>query len=236
MRKKAQEPVFKPNFAYEPETDISQSVRFKLNHKGWEVLTDAEVLSFMFGSNTQALDTARRLLNACHNSLAELARMPFPEMQEIEGIGENRALAISAAMEIARRKNEADLAFKIVIKSSEDVFNLMKPDLIDLLTEEFWVVLLNRSNRVLKKVFISAGGVSGTMADPKVIFKSALENLAASVILVHNHPSGNLTPSAADIALTKKLTQGGEFLETPVLDHIIIGGNNFYSFADEGKL
>ena len=216
--------------------DLAQTLHFRLNHKGWEALSDAEVLSLSIGGNKSALEVAGHLLASVSYSLPDLGRLTLPELRQLEGVGQAKALAVGAAMELARRRNEADLTRKVFIRDSKDVFNLLKADLMDLRTEEFWVVLLNRANGVLRKVLISGGGVSGTVADPKVIFKAALDCLAASVILVHNHPSGNRSPSSEDVQLTKKLSVAGKLLEIPIIDHIIFAGEVFYSFADEGLL
>jgi DNA repair protein RadC len=216
--------------------NVAGTLLFKLNHKGWEALSDTEVVSLVLGTQARALDTAKKVMELCGNSLAELARIPASELLAIENIGEGKALALGAAMELARRKADAGLSKKPVIKSASDAFNYIKADLMDLLTEEFWVILLNRSNQVIKKVQISSGGASVTVADPKVIYKAALEYLSSGIILVHNHPSGNLQPSQADFQLTRKLADAGKVLEITVLDHLIIAGNGFYSFTEHGDL
>ena len=154
----------------------------------------------------------------------------------IRGVGEAKALAIIAALELGRRRKEAEPDEKPKINNSKDAYDLLRPDLLDIAHEEFWVILLNRANRVIKKHQVSQGGVTGTVADPKIIFKAALDELACGVILAHNHPSGNLTASEADIQLTRKLKEGGKLLEIQVLDHLIVGGQKYFSFADEGLL
>jgi DNA repair protein RadC len=153
-----------------------------------------------------------------------------------KGIGMAKAITIVSALELGKRRKERILPAKPGITSSADVIELMHQDLLDLPHEEFWIILLNRANRVLKKWKISSGGISGTVADPRLIFKIALDFYASSIILVHNHPSGAIKPSQADIALTKKLKQAGELMEIPVLDHLIYGENSYFSFADEGLL
>jgi DNA repair protein RadC len=155
---------------------------------------------------------------------------------KIKGIGEAKAITIAAALELGRRRKESEPDEKPKIASSADVFDNIKAELMDIPHEEFWVLLLNRANRVTKKKQISLGGVAGTVADPKIIFKLALEELASGIILAHNHPSGNLTPSQADTDLTKKLREGGKLLDVQVLDHLIIAGKKYFSFADEGLL
>ena len=157
-------------------------------------------------------------------------------MIKIKGIGEAKAITIVAAMELGRRRKEQEPDEKTKIGGSIDAYELLKSDLLDIPHEEFWVILLNRANRVVKKYQISQGGVAGTVADPKIIFKVALEELASGIILAHNHPSGNLTASQADVDLTKKLAAGGRLLEIQVLDHLIIAGQKYFSFADEGLI
>ena len=147
-----------------------------------------------------------------------------------------KAITIVSALELGKRRKERFITPKPRITSSADVFELMQADLQDLPHEEFWVIILNRANRVIRKWRISSGGISGTVADPRLIFKNALESYASSIILVHNHPSGAIKPSQADISLTKKLKQAGELLEIPVLDHLIYGEKEYFSFADEGLL
>jgi DNA repair protein RadC len=153
-----------------------------------------------------------------------------------KGIGEAKAITIVAALELGRRRNYREWEEKPKIGGSIDAYELLKSDLLDIPHEEFWIILLNRANRVVKKYQISQGGVTGTVADPKIIFKAALEELASGIILAHNHPSGNLTASQADVDLTKKLAAGGRLLEIQVLDHLIIAGQKYFSFADEGLI
>nr|MDQ3394392.1 DNA repair protein RadC [Bacteroidota bacterium] len=154
--------------------------------------------------------------------------------QKFKGIGEAKAISIVSALELGRRRKESDPEKFPGITCSKDVYDLMRPDLMDQPHEEFWILLLNRANKVIKKRSVSIGGISGTVADPKIIFKIALEHGASAIILVHNHPSGNTKPSEADIRLTKKLKEAGSLLELPVLDHLIFTDSNYLSFADEG--
>jgi DNA repair protein RadC len=213
--------------------------REKLLLKGRSALSDAELIGILIGSGTpsmSAVDLAKHILNNSGNDLNELARMNVKDLQKFKGIGEAKAISIISALELGRRRKDSEPVKRTKITSSQDIYNLMKPNLLDLPHEEFWVILLNRANHVLKKVQISSGGVSGTVADPKMIFKTALENLASSIILVHNHPSGNLKPSEADDALTKKLKYAGALLDIPVLDHIIFTNCQYFSFADENKI
>jgi DNA repair protein RadC len=168
--------------------------------------------------------------------LHELARHTVKDLVKIKGIGEAKALTIVAALELGRRRKELENNEKPKITGSKDAYDIVKADLMDISHEEFWIVLLNRANRVIKKSQISKGGVAGTVADPKIIFKLALDELASGIILAHNHPSGNLTASQADLDLTKKLREAAKFLDIQVLDHIIVAGQKYLSFADEGLL
>lgn len=213
--------------------------REKLMQKGRAALSDAELLAILLGSGTarlSAVDVAKLVLHAAQNDLNALARFSLPELMRQKGIGEARAITIMAALELGRRRQETAVPARPTITCSRDIYRVVRPHLQDLPHEEFWVVLLNRANVVMRTVSISRGGVAGTVADPKLIFKEALEQLASSVILVHNHPSGNKNPSAADIALTRKLREAGQFLDLPILDHLIYTDNGYFSFADEAML
>jgi DNA repair protein RadC len=213
--------------------------REKLLLKGRGALSDAELLAVLIGSGTpraSALDIGRQLLGQVECDLHRLGRMSVADLCKMEGIGQAKALSIVCALELGRRRLDARPKDLKRISCADDAYQLMKPELLDLNHEEFWVILLSRANDILRKVKISSGGVSGTVADPKLIFKAALDQLASSLILVHNHPSGNLQPSHADIQLTKKLRAGGELLEVSVLDHVIFTDRGFFSFNDEGMM
>ncbi|ALI98441.1 RadC family protein [Rufibacter tibetensis] len=213
--------------------------REKLLLKGRAALSDAELIGILIGSGTpslSAVDVAKLILNAVDNDLNALARLTVKELQKHRGIGEAKAISIVSALELGRRRKEAAPVVKTRITCSTDIYDYIRPHLLDLPHEEFWIILLNRANTIMKKIQISTGGVAGTVADPKLIFKHALENLASAIILVHNHPSGQLKPSAADIALTKKLQEAGKVLDLPILDHLIFTDNSYYSFADEDLL
>jgi DNA repair protein RadC len=213
--------------------------REKLLLKGKAALSDAELLAILLGSGTaslSAVEVAKKVLLATANNLDELAKLNVKDLMKIKGIGEARAITIMAALELGRRRKELSPEDRPRIVSSQDAYNLLSGDLMDQPHEEFWVILTNRAQRVIKKLKISSGGVAGTVADPKIIFKAALEELASGIILVHNHPSGNLTASAADIQLTTKLKEGARLLEMQVLDHVIIAGKKYLSFTDEGLL
>ena len=211
----------------------------KLLLKGTATCSDAELLSIIIGSGVSgenSLDIAKKMLSNCGNSLCEFWKFGVSDLQKIKGIGQKRAVKISAMFALARRRNESEVILKDKITHSREAFEIFKSLMGDLPYEEFWILLLNRSNRVLRKIRISEGGVSGTVVDPKKVFKTCLDNQACSIILGHNHPSGNIQPSEADCKLTKKLRDCGLMLDVDVLDHIIIGDDRYYSFADDGKM
>jgi len=211
----------------------------KLLLKGNGSLSDAELLSIIIGSGVSgenSLDIAMKTLSICGNNLCEFWKFSVSDLQKIKGIGEKRAVKIAAMFALARRRNESEVIFKNKISKSQDAFEIFHSLMGDLPYEEFWLLLLNRANRVIKKVKISEGGISGTVVDPKKIFQICLEQHATSIILGHNHPSGTVTPSEADNKITKKIKDCGLLLDVAVLDHIIVGDDRFYSFADEGSL
>ena len=213
--------------------------REKMLLKGKAALTDAELIAILIGSGTvsvSAVDLARQILSGSNNDLNELAKLSIKDLEKYKGIGEAKAITIVSALELGRRRKETEPTKRDKIVSATDAYELMKPHLLDLSHEECWAILLTKSNQVLKKVPISTGGVSGTAVDPKMIFKPALEHLASAIILVHNHPSGNIKPSTEDILLTKKIKEAGKALEVILLDHIIFTNQGYYSFADESKL
>lgn len=213
--------------------------REKLLLKGKSVLSDAELIAIIIGSGTptvSAVDLAKQILHSVDYNLNKLARLTVNDLKKFKGIGEAKAINIVSALELGRRRKEAAQPKTHKITCSKDVFEIITPFLQDLSHEEFWVLLLDRANQLIKPVSISQGGVSGTVSDPKIIFKHALEALASGVILVHNHPSGNLKPSQADIKLTKQLKEAGALLEIPVLDHLIYTDSGYFSMADEGIL
>ncbi len=213
--------------------------REKLMLKGKASLSEAELIAILINSGTvdlTAVDVAKIILKSVGNNLNDLARLSIKDLSKFRGIGEAKAISIIAALELGRRRKEQDRPQRARVTCSRDAYNEMIPHLIDKPHEEFWILLMNRANEILRPVQISAGGVSGTVADPKIIFKQAIEHLASSMILLHNHPSGNLTPSQADKDLTRKLKDAGKLLDIPVLDHLIFTDKAYYSFADEGIL
>ncbi|MFC2086777.1 DNA repair protein RadC [Bacteroidota bacterium] len=213
--------------------------REKLLAKGIQSLSDTELIAILLGSGTKnesAVDVAKRILNQSNNNLNELGKKTVNDFMQLKGIGEAKAICIIAALELGKRRKLADVIHKQQITSSKDIFQLFHPVLGDLPYEEFWVVLLNRSNRIIEKFKLSQGGVSGTVMDVRIILKNAIEKLASAIIICHNHPSGNLTPSEADKNITRKLKSASEIMEIKLLDHIIVSDNGFLSFSDDGLL
>jgi len=213
--------------------------REKLALKGRHSMSDAELLAILIGSGTRhesAVDLAKNILRLAHDNLAELSKLSISDLVKVKGIGQAKSVTILAAMELGRRRNESEVLVKDKIKTSRDAYEIFRSIIGDRPYEEFWIILLNRANKVIRKCNISEGGISGTVVDPKKIFKISLDNHASSIILGHNHPSGVVTPSEADSRITKKLCDAGAMLEVTVLDHLIIGEDSYYSFADEGAL
>ncbi|MGB3468849.1 MAG: DNA repair protein RadC [Cyclobacteriaceae bacterium] len=214
--------------------------REKLIAKGRTSLTDAELIGILLGSGNRelsAVELARQILNHVENNLNELATLEVEDLRVFKGIGEAKAINIISALELGRRRKKLLVADKPKISSSVDVYNLMKPEMLDLRHEEFWIIILNRANTVLRKEFISRGGVTGTVVDPKIIFKKVLDYRGTGTILVHNHPSGNSKPSRPDINITKKIVSAGQLLEISVLDHIIFTDyQGHFSFADNNMI
>lgn len=214
--------------------------REKLLDRGKDSLTDAELIALLIGSgNTEetAVELSRRIITeAAEGSIAALSRLTVADLMKFKGIGEAKAITIVAALEIGRRRREELNNQKIRLSSSKNAYDFIRGSLMDLPFEEFWVLHLNRANFITKKTMISRGGISGTVADTRLIFKSAIEHLSSAIILCHNHPSGNLNPSEADILLTRRMVESGKILEIPVLDHLIVTDNGYFSFADQGMI
>ncbi|GAA4437503.1 DNA repair protein RadC [Ravibacter arvi] len=219
--------------------DESDRPREKLLQKGRNQLTDAELLAILLRSGTvseSALDVAKTLLFEANNSLYELARKSPQEIMRVKGIGEAKALTLIAAMELGRRRKDIEVGDKAKITSSRMAYETLRHHLQDKSHEEFWILLLNRANEVIRSVQVSSGGVNSTGVDSRIIFKHAIENLASAMILAHNHPSGTLSPSKEDMELTRKLSEAGKILSVPVLDHLIFTDHDYLSFADNGIL
>jgi DNA repair protein RadC len=213
--------------------------REKLIALGKSALSDSELIAILIRSGSRqqsAVDLAKTILSKAQNNLIELSRLSLADFVKIKGVGEAKALSVVAALELGKRRRGAEVLERRKITCSRDVFEFMQVDLAELLHEEFWVIFLTRANHIIRKIAVSEGGLSGTVADPKRIFKAALDQNASSLILCHNHPSGQVKPSEADIKLTKKIQEAGLFLDIPVLDHVIAGDECFFSFADEGLI
>jgi DNA repair protein RadC len=221
------------------EWAVEDRPREKLLKKGVQSLSDAEIIALLIGSGTKnetAVELSKKVLKSTNNNLNELGKLNVPDLTKMKGIGEAKAITILAALELGRRRKISEIITKKKISQSKDIFELFQPIIGDLPHEEFWILLLNRSNNIIERIKISQGGVSGTVIDVKIILKQAIEKLASSVILCHNHPSGNKNPSNADDSITQKLKSAAELLDIQVLDHIIIANVDYFSYADEGKL
>ncbi len=214
--------------------------REKMVSKGLSSLSNAELIAILIGSGNRdetAVDVSKRILNDVSNNLNELGKLSIEKLKrDYRGIGEAKAICIVAAMELGRRRKLEQAKEKPKISGSTDVYDIMHPILADLPYEEFWILLLNRANKVMSIQKISQGGVAGTVMDSKIIMKAAIDSLASSIILCHNHPSGNIMPSQQDKNITQKVKQAGVIMDIPILDHIIVTETGFYSFADEGDL
>jgi DNA repair protein RadC len=213
--------------------------REKLLTKGRTALSDSELIAILISSGSRqesAVDLSKRILAGANNNLNTLGKMGVQELMQFRGIGEAKAVAIAAALELGRRRSGEEGLKRRKINSSQSVFELLQPILGELPHEEFWIIYLNNSNKVLQTIQLSKGGITGTLVDVRLVFKNALQLGAVAVILGHNHPSGTLKPSNADKALTQKLKTAGESLDIKVLDHLIVTENSYFSFADENIL
>lgn len=212
--------------------------REKMLLKGKSSLSDAELIAILLGSGSRdesAVSLAKRILNDS-STLDELGRKPLDFLMSYKGIGEAKAISVAAALELGRRRQITKGDQKVKITRSRDAYNILGPILSDLSQEEFWIACLNNANQVISKDKISLGGVSTTLVDAKIVFAQALRQGASAIILFHNHPSGQLKPSQADIRLTEKLAAAGKVMDIRVQDHLIIGHRGYYSFMDEGLL
>ncbi|MDL2255979.1 DNA repair protein RadC [Parabacteroides sp. OttesenSCG-928-G06] len=214
--------------------------REKMLSKGAAVLTDAELLAILIGSGNakeSAVDLAKRILLSVENNLNSLGKLTVKELiSSFKGIGEAKAVAITAALELGKRRGVSEVQQRSMIRCSRDAYQLMYPQLCDLPHEELWVALTNRGGKVIEKVKISQGGIGETTVDLRLILKAAITGLAAGIILFHNHPSGNKVASPHDDLLTQKLQKAARLVDISLLDHIIIADNCYYSYADEGRL
>ncbi len=213
--------------------------REKMMLKGRQALSDAELIAILIGSgsrNESAVQLSQRMLSENGNDMNVLARLSLKDLQKFKGIGEAKAITIAAALELGRRRTNDEAKEVKKISSSSSAYEVFRPKMQDLPHEEFWVMLLSRSNKVLDVQLVGRGGVSGTVADVKIILKLALERLASGIIISHNHPSGNLQPSQSDINLTKKIKEASRYMDISLLDHIIVSDEGYFSFADKGLL
>lgn len=218
---------------------VEDRPREKMMLKGKQALSDAELLAVLIRSGSKketAVDLCKRIMRDMDYNLNELGKKTIADFMTYNGIGEAKAIGIVAALELGRRRRASVARERKQVKGSNDAFELLHPQIADLPHEEFWVIFMNRGNKIVAKERISSGGVAGTVADAKMIFKRALIHTASGIILAHNHPSGSLHPSQADIQLTKKMVDAGKVLEINVLDHLIVTDMGYYSFADEGMM
>jgi DNA repair protein RadC len=231
-------PEYNPNLSIKQWAEDDRP-REKLLLKGRTSLSDAELIAILIGTGTRdesAVDLAKRILLQARNNLEQLAKFTVNDFRKIKGIGEAKAVSIVAALELGRRRKQEMALLSEKISCSADTYTIFDPIMRDLVIEEFWVILLNRANKIIDYKRISQGGVSGTIVDAKVVFKYAIEHLASCMILCHNHPSGSVQPSEADKFLTRSIRTGAAALQITIIDHVIIGHGAYFSFADEGIL
>ncbi|KAB7531619.1 DNA repair protein RadC [Flagellimonas olearia] len=213
--------------------------REKLRHKGSFVLSDAELIAILIGSGNRgesAVELSKRILASVDHNLGEMGKLSVNQLMKFKGIGEAKAVTIAAALEVGRRRRMQDTGKITKISGSRDAFELLYPIMGELQHEEFWIVYLNNSNKVIHKSQLSKGGITGTLVDVRLVLKQALELGAVGIILAHNHPSGTLKPSASDKHITEKLKHASEALDIKVLDHLILTRHDYLSFADQGML
>ena len=218
---------------------VDDRPREKMLSKGPAALSNSELLAILIingNKEKSALDLAKEILRLGKNNLDELGKLSIRELQGIKGIGDAKAITIAAALEIGRRRESSGIHEKTIIRTSRDIATFLRAALKDFSYEIFVAVYLNKSNKILNYKIISSGGLTGTVADPRIILKTALETDATGIVLCHNHPSGSLQPSGADELLTQKIKQAAAFMDIKVIDHLIVSNEGYYSFADEGKL
>ena len=218
---------------------IEDRPREKLISQGKSVLTDAELIAILIGSGTKkesAVELSKRILNSVNNNINQLAALTFEQLTKFRGIGEARAVSIITALELGKRRHFEFVEQKPIIKSSKDAFQIIHPIIGELQHEEFWVLYLNNSNKVIGKEQLSKGGITATMVDVRLLFKKAVILASVGIIVCHNHPSGKLSPSKSDELLTQKIKEAGQTLDIKLLDHIIITQKDYFSFADNQML
>lgn len=213
--------------------------REKFLLKGRNSLSDAELLAIIMGSGNReetAIELGRKILQSVQNDWNKLSLLSVKDLMKFKGVGEAKAISIAASLEIGRRRAAQEVPEKIKIETSQDSYKILSPFLSDLQTEEFWVLFLNQSAKLIGKSKLSSGGISSAIVDIRILFKAAIENFATGIIIAHNHPSGNLKPSQQDLDLTKQILEAGKILDILLFDHLIITQNAYFSFADEGLL
>lgn len=221
------------------ELSVEDRPREKMLSKGVSSLTDTDLIAILLRTGTQsqsAVELSKTIYQSAGNNLNQLGKLFLEDFTAIHGVGTTKAVTLMAALELGRRRNQANVLMRDRISSSKDVFTLMSPVIGDLPHEEFWILLLNRKNSIIETRKISQGGIAATVIDVKVIMREAIIRYSSSLIICHNHPSGNLVPSKSDEQITKKVKEAAAFMEISLLDHIIIGDNDYFSFADEGLL
>lgn len=213
--------------------------REKFLLKGKNAVSDAELLAIIMGSGTKnesAVELARRILASVDNSFHHLSRLSLQDLMKFKGIGEAKAISIATALEIGRRRAAQQVPDRKVISQSTDAFEVLRPFLSDLNTEQFWAIFLDQKNQIIRTVPISSGGINLSLVDIRVLFKTAIENFAVSLLVAHNHPSGNLKPSQSDLSITKQIVEAGKLLNIRLYDHLILSQTSYFSFADENLL
>jgi len=238
LQKGKQYMMYAPNLTIKSLAEDDRP-REKMMLKGRSALSDSELMAILIATGTKnesALMLAQRLLAASNNRLDELGKLSIQELKKFKGIGEAKAITLLAALELGRRRQSSTREENKPIKNSADAYHIFKQHLTDLKVEEFWALYLNRANKNVATKRISTGGMTGTVVDTRVIFKDALDHGATSMILAHNHPSGQLRPSQSDIDLTKKLVAAGKIMDVHVVDHVIVCNSDYFSFADQGLL
>lgn len=218
---------------------VEDRPREKLISRGISALTDGELIAILISSGNSkesAVELSRRIMDTVHHNLHELGKLNCDELERFRGIGRAKAVTLIAAMELGRRRNQSAALDNGQVKGSKDAANYLRPEIGDLSHEEFWVIFLNRQNKILDKQKLSQGGMTGTVIDVRLVMKLALEKHATSLIFGHNHPSGNLEPSDADRKITRQLKEAAALMDIPVIDHLIVTQSGYFSFADEGIL
>lgn len=232
------------DFLKKPSTSIKNWAiddrpREKMADKGAEALSNSELLAILINNGSKeksALDLAKEVMQLGEDNLNELGKLSLADLQKIKGIGIAKAITIAAALELGRRRHADDLVIKNSVASSKEIANYLKTKLKDSNVEVFAVVFLNKANKIKGFEIVSTGGITGVVADPRIILKKAIEKDATAIVLSHNHPSGSLKPSNADKELTQRIKQAASYLDISVLDHIIVSENGYFSFADEGLI